>query len=125
MKLLLDQGLPRTAAALLSQAGVDTVHVGDVGQACADDAVLLQFGRDSGRIVVTLDGDFHTLLALSGAASPSVIRVRIEGLRGAELATLLQTVLSQCSTDLHQGAAITVQETRIRIRSLPIVPRQP
>ena len=67
MKLLLDQGLPRSAAALLRQAGVDTVHVGDVGQAHAEDAVLLQLGRDSERVVVTLDADFHTLLALSEA----------------------------------------------------------
>jgi predicted nuclease of predicted toxin-antitoxin system len=125
MKLLLDQGLPRSAAGLLTQAGIDAIHVGDIGQACADDTVLLQLGRDSGRVVVTLDADFHTLLALSGAGSPSVIRIRIEGLRGAELASLLQRVLSQCETDLIQGAAITVQETRVRIRSLPIVPRQP
>jgi predicted nuclease of predicted toxin-antitoxin system len=125
MKLLLDQGLPRSAAALLTQAGIDAIHAGDIGQASADDTALLQLGRESGRVVVTLDADFHTLLALSGAALPSVIRIRIEGLRGAALASLLQTVLSQCATDLDQGAAVTVQETRIRIRTLPIAARQP
>jgi predicted nuclease of predicted toxin-antitoxin system len=75
MKLLLDQGLPRSAAALLCQAGIDTVHVGDLGQSSADDSVILESGRDSNRVVVTLDADFHTLLALSGAATPSVIRI--------------------------------------------------
>jgi predicted nuclease of predicted toxin-antitoxin system len=79
MKLLLDQGLPRSAAPLLCQAGIDTVHVGDLGLSTADDAVILQSGRENGRAVVTLDADFHTLLALSGAATPSVIRIRIEG----------------------------------------------
>ena len=121
MKLLLDQGLPRSAAALLSQAGIDTVHVGDLGQSCADDPAILQLGRDSDRVVVTLDADFHTLLALSGAATPSVIRIRIEGLRAEGLAKLLQTVLTQCAVDLQQGAAATVEHTRIRIRHLPIV----
>jgi hypothetical protein len=53
----------------------------------SDDSILLQLGRDSQRNVVTLDADFHTLLALSGATSPSVIRIRIEGLRGDQAAS--------------------------------------
>ena len=121
MKLLLDQGLPRSSVSLLCKAGIDTVHVGELGQSCADDDVVLQLGRDSQRVVVTLDADFHTRLALSEAATPSVIRIRIEGLRGEGLAKLLQVVLSQCATDLEQGAAVTVQEGRIRIRHLPIL----
>lgn len=121
MKLLLDQGLPRNAAALLCQAGIDTVHVGDIGHSCAEDAVILQLGRDNERAIVTLDADFHALLALSGATSPSVIRIRIEGLRGEELANLLHTVLAQCAIDLEQGSAVTVQEGRIRIRHLPLL----
>jgi predicted nuclease of predicted toxin-antitoxin system len=121
MKLLLDQGMPRSATALLCQAGIDTVPVGDIGHSRSEDDVILQLGRDSGRVVATLDADFHTLLALSGAATPSVIRVRIERLRGEAMAKLLETVLSQCAEDLGKGAAITVQEGRIRVRLLPIV----
>ena len=41
MKLLLDQGLPRSAAALLRNAGFDTVHTGEIGLARAEDAVIL------------------------------------------------------------------------------------
>ncbi len=67
MKLLLDQGLPRTAAELLRVAGFDTLHVGDVGYATATDAAILQLALGEQRIVVTLDADFHALLALSAA----------------------------------------------------------
>jgi predicted nuclease of predicted toxin-antitoxin system len=81
MKPLLDQGLPRSAVALLSQERFDTVHVGDVGLSEADDAAILQWSRAHDRAVITLDSDFHTLLALSGANSPSAVRIRIEGLR--------------------------------------------
>jgi predicted nuclease of predicted toxin-antitoxin system len=121
MKLLLDAGMPRSAAGLLQAAGIDAVHVGDVGHATSEDEIILQFARDNDRIVVTLDADFHTLLALSGASTPSVIRIRIEGLRAQELVEVLHKVLAQCSADLQHGAAVSVQETRIRIRHLPIL----
>ncbi len=87
MKLLLDQGLPRSAAGLLRQAGLDTVHTGEIGLATAEDQLILDQARESGRVVVTLDADFHTLLTLSGAVSPSVIRIRIEGLNAAQIPT--------------------------------------
>lgn len=121
MKLLLDQGLPRSAAALLCHTGIDAVHVGDIGHSSAEDTTILQLARDTDRIIATLDADFHTLLALSGAALPSVVRIRIEGLRGEAMAKLLQSVLAQCVDDFAKGAAVTVQEGRIRVRHLPIL----
>jgi len=122
MKLLLDQGLPRSAARLLREAGIDTVHVGEIGFSTAEDAEILQKGKDEGRIVVTLDADFHSLLALSGTKSPSVIRIRIEGLYGEKAADLIQTVLKQCHEDLQQGVVVTVQQKSVRIHQLPLLP---
>ena len=87
-KLLLDHGLPRSSAEWLRQAGINTVHVGELGFSAAEDAAILQLGRDQNRAVVTLDADFHTLLASSGASSPSFIRIRIEGLSAEDLANL-------------------------------------
>ncbi len=85
MKLLLDQGLPRSAAALLRDAGIDTIHLGEIEMSAAEDAEIIQRAREEGRVVVTLDADFHTLLALDEATSPSVIRIRIERLRAPAL----------------------------------------
>jgi hypothetical protein len=34
--------------------------------------------------ICTLDADFHSILAVAGAASPSVVRIRQQGLRGAD-----------------------------------------
>ena len=121
MRLLLDQGLPRSAARLLREAGIDTVHVGEIGYSTADDTTILQRGRDEERVVVTLDADFHALLALSGATTPSVIRIRVEGLYGQKAADLIQAVLLRCTEEVKQGAVITVQPGRIRIRHLPLL----
>lgn len=122
MKLLLDQGLPLSAAALLRDAGIDTIHVGEIGMSEAEDAEIIQRARVEKRVVATLDADFHALLALDEAISPSVIRVRIERLRAQALTDLLLMVIAECEEDLEQGSAITVEPSRIRIRRLPLVP---
>ena len=122
MRLLLDQGLPRTAAAMLRNAGIDAVHTGDSGLTTASDSAILHHARSEARIVVTLDADFHTLMALSGATGPSVIRIRIERLRAAPLADLVQSVLAQCRDDLAAGALVSVDRRRVRVRKLPIRP---
>jgi len=121
MKLLLDQGLPRSAAALISEAGIDTIHVADIGLSAADDTDILQRAKNDERIVVTLDADFHALLALSAATTPSVIRIRIERLRAQVLANLLLSVVGEFAEDLKQGAIMTVEPSRVRLRHLPLV----
>jgi len=120
MKLLLDQGLPLSAATLLCDAGIDTIHVGQIGMSEAEDSDIIQRARDEGRVVATLDADFQ-LLALDVANTPSVIRIRVERLRAQALTNLLLTVIAECEDDLEQGSAITVEPSRIRIRRLPLV----
>lgn len=121
MKLLLDQGLPRSSASLLRQADIDAIHVSEIGYATATDTSILELGRREKRIVVTLDADFHAHLALSGAAYPSVIRIRIEGLRGQALAELLERLVRVWDEELELGAILTVQENRVRMRRLPLI----
>lgn len=121
MKLLLDQGLPSSAAKLLSEAGIDTIHVAGIGMSASEDIDILRRAQEDKRVVVTLDADFHALLALAGSSAPSVIRIRIERLRAQALADLLLRIVGECEEDLTQGAVMTVEPSRIRIRRLPLV----
>src|ERR1700677_4384814 len=120
MKFLLDQGVPRTAAALMRQVGFDAVHTAEIGMAESLDEDILGRASEEERVVVTLDADFHTLLVLSKLCKPSIIRFRIEGLRAGKFSELLQEVIQQCGEDLEAGALISVQEHQIRIRRLPV-----
>lgn len=120
MRLLLDQGLPRSTVLHLRDQGIEAIHAGDQGLATAPDSKILDFGRGENMVVVTLDADFHTLLALSGLTGPSVIRIRIEGLKGEDLARLLVTVLQVCGDDLLKGAMVSVTENGVRLRRLPV-----
>lgn len=119
-RLLLDQGLPRSAATILRVAGWDVVHVGECGLATATDSEILDAARSDGRHVVTLDADFHSLLAISGNKAPSVVRLRIEGLKGDDLATLVQRLWPKISAAMTDGAMVTVTRGTVRIKRLPV-----
>lgn len=124
MKLLLDQGLPRSAASVLTARGVDSIHVADIGYSNADDSEILLKATEDERVVVTLDSDFHALVALTGEAFPSVIRIRIQGLGSAAVTDLLLALVESYSEQLERGALVTVQDDKVRLRRLPITPKR-
>lgn len=120
IKMLLDQGLPRTAASLLRERGWDVQHVSERGMSKAEDAAIIALARQEQRMVVTLDADFHALLAVAGATGPSVLRIRMEGLKADQVAALIERVLVLASDELSQGAMITLAEGKVRIKLLPV-----
>ena len=120
MRWLLDQGLPLRAVDLLKSAGEDAVHVAEIGMAKTADELILQHASKESRVVVTLDADFHALLALSGAKGPSVIRFRVEGLTAGPAADLILKVGKQFESHLLNGCVISSDEERVRLRALPL-----
>ena len=96
------------------------MHVGEVGMGKAADDEILAWSLGKSAIVVTLDADFHTILAVSGAGGPSVIRVRIQGLDGQALAELVQQVIIGFGDDLKRGSLVTVKARKITCHRLPI-----
>lgn len=120
MRLLLDQCVPRSTARHLATAGIAAEHAGDLGLARASDASILEAARQRGDAVVTLDADFHAILATSHATGPSVIRIRIEELDGEQLALLLARVVTLVGAEIEAGAMVSVTSHRIRVRALPV-----
>lgn len=120
MRWLLDQGLPRGAARLLVEAGHDAVHVGDLGMAAAADEAILDYGNLEGRVVVTLDADFHMLLANSGASRPSVIRIREEGMKAPEISAVICAIRRQWADALDEGCVMVYARRSVRFRRLPL-----
>jgi predicted nuclease of predicted toxin-antitoxin system len=111
-QLLLDQGLPRDAAEELRSTGVECTHVGEIGMAASSDTDILEYARVAGRVVVTLDADFHAILVVSAMSTPSVIRIRLEGQKGPAIAAILREVLAEYAPDLAVGCMITVKERK-------------
>ena len=120
IRILLDQGLPRSTANHLQDKKWDILHVGDIGLSKAKDTELIEYARENGRVIITLDSDFHAFLAVTNADSPSVIRIRIEGLKGPDMAILIMQIWPKIKLSVKHGAMVTVTEKSIRIHELPL-----
>ena len=66
-EILAGQGLPRSTVKALGDRGIDAEHVGQLGMATASDEEILEAARARDAVVVTLDADFHSLLAAAHA----------------------------------------------------------
>jgi predicted nuclease of predicted toxin-antitoxin system len=103
MRLVLDQGVPRDATSLLSELGLDCTHVGEVGMSRATDQEILAWAVGQNATVVTLDADFHTILAVSSATAPSVVRLRRQGLNALAVVKIVQDVAARFQAELEHG----------------------
>ena len=119
-KILLDQGIPYSTTHLMKEAGWEVTHVSDIRMDRATDEAILVYARANDYTCVTLDADFHTLLAINHYTQPTVIRIRQEGLNGAMLTQLLRDIWPKVEEVLKNGAMITVTEKTLRIRRLPV-----
>jgi len=118
--VLLDQGLPFSTAARLKAAGWDAVHVAELGMSRATDREILAFAALDQRVCITLDADFHALLAINKLAVPSVVRVRREGLDAVAMTELLLGIWDTLAPRLNAGTMVTVTKESIRFRGLPV-----
>jgi predicted nuclease of predicted toxin-antitoxin system len=120
MKLLIDMNLSPRWVRTLVDAGFDAEHWSSLGEANATDAAIMTFARTNGYIVLTHDLDFSAILAATKGEKPSVIQIRSEDVSPETIGKSVVEALRQMSDLLEQGALLTVDPVRARLRALPL-----
>ena len=120
MKVLIDMNIPFKYAAMLTQRGIETLRWPDVGAPNAKDEEIMTYARENNFIVLTCDLDFSTLLSITHDLKPSVVQVRASVLHAERVVDLVTSALLQNKDELEDGAIISIDLKRARLRLLPI-----
>ena len=120
VRILVDMNLSVEWIPLLEQAGWPAVHWSAIGDPRADDATVMAWARSHGYAVFTHDLDFGTALALTHAGGPSVIQVRGQRVLPEHMGAVALAALKQYETELSAGALVVVEQTKNRVRVLPL-----
>jgi predicted nuclease of predicted toxin-antitoxin system len=112
LKFLIDRCAGRRLAEWLTECGHDTKTAWADGLADPGDRALLQAAAGEGRILVTIDSDFGTLVHLFGMTHAGIIR--LPDVPVSIRIALMQDLLARHGQDLP-GSIVTVRGGRIRI----------
>lgn len=110
---------PKTVKSLQQQEW-SIIRISDILPANTPDYIILEFARNDSDVIVTQDLDFSNMIALNGYDRPSLITIRLFNSDPNIITKRLLEVFPNISHNLLEGCAVTIEETNIRVRKLPI-----
>lgn len=113
MKLLLDTCVWGRAKAELQTAGHDALWTGDLPQDPGDVDILAQAHQEQ-RVLITLDKDFGELAIRRSLPHCGIMR--LVNISARQQGAVFLQVLATYGDELMQGAIVTVEAGRVRIR---------
>jgi predicted nuclease of predicted toxin-antitoxin system len=120
MKLLVDMNLsPRWVNSLI-EAGFAAEHWSTLDPGNAPEAEIMAFANANGHVVPTHDLDFGAILAATHGDKPSVIQIRAGNVSPEAIGHVVITALHQTVDELADGALVTVDPNRTRLKVLPL-----
>jgi len=120
MKLLIDMNLSPLWVEFLAASGFESIHWSEVGDPAAPDGVIMDYAAANEFVIFTHDLDFGALLAGRKSRQPSVIQIRTQDVLPAAMGPIVVRALLAARPQLEEGALVTVDPGRNRIRLLPI-----
>jgi predicted nuclease of predicted toxin-antitoxin system len=119
MRFLADMGVDRRIVQWLQQSGYEAIHLSDEGLQRLPDLEIFDKAYLEGRIIIMFDLDFGEITALSRGRLVSVVLFRLHNTRTPHVIDRLRSALNFREA-LEKGAVIVVEESRCRVRHIPI-----
>jgi predicted nuclease of predicted toxin-antitoxin system len=104
----------------LRTQGHDAVHALDLGMSRSPDDEIIALAVADHRTVITADLDFPRLLALTGAAGPSLILFRGGNWADDEITARMSDILAGLAERDIMQSILVIDRNRVRRRRLPI-----
>ncbi len=120
MKVLVDMNLSPGWISFLTEVGFEAVHWSTISAGSASDTELMEWATERGYVVLTADLDFGAILAATHGTRPSVVQVRGDLLTPRAIGSAVVTAIRQTHQELLEGALVSVDTVRARLRILPI-----
>lgn len=120
MKIVLDMNIPLIWEDFLNDAGHQAIHWQAVGDIRAEDVAIMQWARVNHFVVFTHDLDFGALLYATAAEAPSVIQLRVEHILPSSVGAMVLEALQVASQEIAEGALVTIDPKKRRVRLLPL-----
>ena len=120
MKLLADMHISPRTVTFLRSLGHDVVRINEIMSAASTDEAVVARAFEAGRVILTQDLRFSAIVAFAGGSAPSLISLRLSSSRIEFVNAILERVLPTVEDDVIAGAIVTVEDTRVRTRRLPV-----
>lgn len=98
----------------------DAVHLRDQGLQRLPNGEIFRKAQAEKRVILTFDLDFGEIVASASKNFSSVVIFRLHDARSDQVIGRLKVVLEKAAHALNAGAIVVVQESRLRIRMIPI-----
>lgn len=120
MRVLIDMNLSPRWVDVLAQRGIEAVHWSSVGPMNAPDTQIMAYARANDFVVLTHDLDFSAILAATHGDKPSVAQIRADDISPDTIGQQVAGALQQMQAELAEGALLTIDPNRTRLRLLPL-----
>ncbi len=120
MRFIADMGVSWRVVEWLRANAHDAIHLREQQLHRLPDGNIFTKAAHEQRIILTWDLDFTEIVSLSKTQLVSAVVFRLLNTRSDNVIRRLARVLAESTRELEEGAIISVEDSRHRIRLLPI-----
>ncbi len=120
MRFLADMGVSTQVVDWLRSQGYDATHLREQGLQRLPNGHIFEKAIEEERVILTFDLDFCEIASLTKGLKASVVVFRLHNTRTNHVIERLHNVLRGSAKSIVQGAVISVEDARYRIRRYPI-----